>query len=53
MGKVKVLTPVVLWWARPGFVGDNSPAESFWSTFKREEYYRHVYAAKAELVARG
>jgi transposase InsO family protein len=34
-----------------GICWDNSPAESFWSTFKHEEYYRHAYATKAELVA--
>lgn len=34
-----------------GICWDNSPAESFWSTFKHEEYYRHVYGTKAELIA--
>jgi putative transposase len=34
-----------------GICWDNSPSESFWSTFKHEEYYRHVYATKTELVA--
>lgn len=34
-----------------GICWDNSPAESFWSTFKHEEYYRHVYATKTGLVA--
>lgn len=34
-----------------GICWDNSPAESFWSTFKHEEYYRHVYVTTSELVA--
>jgi transposase InsO family protein len=34
-----------------GICWDNSPAESFWSTFKHEYYYRHTYATKTELVA--
>ncbi|MCK0093843.1 IS3 family transposase [Rhodococcus sp. F64268] len=34
-----------------GICWDNSPSESFWSLFKHEEYYRHVYATKSELVA--
>ncbi|MFQ6330972.1 IS3 family transposase [Nocardia sp. CWNU-33] len=34
-----------------GICWGNSPAESFWSTFKHEHYYRHAYATKAELVA--
>jgi putative transposase len=34
-----------------GVCWDNSPAESSRSTFKHEEYYRHVYAMKSELVA--
>ena len=34
-----------------GICWDNSPSESFWSTFKHEHYDRHAYATKAELVA--
>jgi putative transposase len=34
-----------------GICWDNSPAESFWSTFKHEHYYRHTFVTKAELVA--
>jgi len=37
-----------------GTVGDcwdNSGAESLWSTFKHEYYYRHTFATKTELVA--
>ncbi|MTK39848.1 IS3 family transposase [Nocardia seriolae] len=34
-----------------GICWDNSPAESLWSTFKHEFYYRHTFTCKAELVA--
>ncbi|WP_418002844.1 integrase core domain-containing protein [Mycobacterium sp. PDNC021] len=30
---------------------DNSGAESLWSTFKREYYYRHTFATTTEIVA--
>ncbi|SOJ55246.1 hypothetical protein MSIMFB_02735 [Mycobacterium simulans] len=34
-----------------GICWDNSGAESLWSTFKHEYYYRHVFGTKTELVA--
>jgi putative transposase len=34
-----------------GICWDNAGAESLWSTFKHECYYRNTYATKAELIA--
>ena len=34
-----------------GICWDNAGAESLWSTFKHECYYRHSFVTKAELVA--
>lgn len=34
-----------------GICWDNSGAESLWSTFKHEYYYRHTFATATELVA--
>ena len=34
-----------------GICWDNAGAESLWSTFKREYYYRHTSAHASELVA--
>ncbi|OMC40106.1 integrase [Mycobacterium sp. GA-1841] len=34
-----------------GICWDNAGAESLWSTFKHEYYYRHTFGTKAELIA--
>ncbi|WP_394855811.1 hypothetical protein [Rhodococcus opacus] len=34
-----------------GICWDSSPSELFWSTFKREGCYRHVYARRSDHVA--
>ena len=37
-------------WAQPA-CWDNAGAESLWSTFKHEYYYRHTFRTKMELIA--
>lgn len=34
-----------------GICWDNAGAESLWSTFKHEYYYRHTFRTKTELIA--
>jgi len=34
-----------------GVCWDNAGAESLWSTFKHEYYYRHTFTTRAELIA--
>jgi len=34
-----------------GTCWDNAGAESLWSTFKHEYYYRHTFGTKSEIIA--
>ena len=35
----------------PHICWDNACADSLWSSFKHEHYYRHLLATKSELIA--